>query len=70
MLSVALGGAVVKTIWPLITAYESVFCLTPVIKTNTDASLPYSYDKLKVVVEPVPEKNWLLIAPLTIWLPR
>lgn len=57
MLSVADGGAVENIICPLITEYESVLCLTPVMNTNTDASLPYSYDKLNVVVEPSPEKN-------------
>jgi hypothetical protein len=54
---VAPGGAAENTNWPLMTAYESVFCLTPVRNTNTEASLPYSYDRLNVVVEPSPEKN-------------
>ena len=37
-----LRGAVENTMLPLITAYESDFCLTPLKNTNTDASLPYS----------------------------
>ena len=64
------GGAVVKIICPLITEYESVFCFTPSMNTRTDASLPYSYARLKVVVELLPVKNSDLIAPLAGWLPR
>ena len=37
-----LRGAVENTMLPLITAYESDYCLTPLKNSNTDASLPYS----------------------------
>jgi len=64
------GGAAVNTICPLITAYVFVACLTPSMKTNTDASLPYVYDNVYVVAEPVPEKNSETTVPPDNWLPR
>ena len=63
MLSVAAGGGAENTSWPLMTAYESVFCLTPEMNTSTEASLPYSYSRLNVVVVASPEKNWERIVP-------
>jgi hypothetical protein len=56
MLLVPAGGASVNTICPLISAYESVFCLTPEIQTITEASLPVPYARVNAVVEPSPEK--------------
>ena len=40
MLLAPAGGASVKTICPLMSAYESVFCFTPAIQTITEDSDP------------------------------
>jgi hypothetical protein len=50
------GGASVKTSLPAMSAYESVFCLTPEMETITDGSFPCGYARLYSVVEPSPEK--------------
>jgi hypothetical protein len=50
------GGASVNTSLPAISAYESVFCLTPEIETITEGSFPCGYARLYSVVEPSPEK--------------